>query len=110
VRLLLDGSFSPALVTRLADVYPESMHVRTGQHTTSDRILVQLAGLMDSVIVTTAHDFDDLALIEPEGGRVLRLDLGNCSTDEIERALRDAVGSLASMFETSQMVAIVRRA
>jgi predicted nuclease of predicted toxin-antitoxin system len=94
VRLLLDGSFSPLLVRRLADVYPESMHIKTGKHPTSDRALVQLAGLMDFVIVTMARDFDDLAITEPDGWRVLRLDTGPLSTDEAERLLRELLPTL----------------
>lgn len=108
MRLLLDGSLSPSLVVRLADSYPDSMHVRTGQHTTSDRTLVQLAGLMDAVIVTTSHDFDDLALIESHGGRVLRLDTGPLSTDDAEEILRAIAPNLERAFEGRRVIGATR--
>ena len=55
-----------------------------------DRIVLGYAGLMDMVLVTKDRDFDDLALLGGENARVLRLDLGNCTTDEIE--VRSSVG------------------
>jgi len=108
VRLLLDGGLSPRLVDRLADVYPGSMHVERGQHQTSDRTLVQLAGLMDSVIVTNAADFDDLVMLEAEGGRVLRLDVGPCTTGEVEGLLRALASRLPELFSEARHVTIGR--
>jgi predicted nuclease of predicted toxin-antitoxin system len=109
VKLLFDENLSHRLVERLADAYPGSQHVRQlGMKSSPDRIVLGYAGLMDMVLVTKDGDFDDLALLGDEGARVLRLDLGNCSTDEIERALRDAADGLASMFAASRLVAIVR--
>jgi predicted nuclease of predicted toxin-antitoxin system len=73
-----------------------------------DRIVLGYAGLMDMVLVTKDGDFDDLALLGGDGARVLRLDLGNCTTDEIERALRAAADALPGLFEGNRLVAIVR--
>jgi len=111
VKLLFDENLSDRLVDRLADVYPGSRHVRQlGMKSSPDRIVLGYAGMMDMVLVTKDGDFDDLALLGGEGARVLRLDLGNCSTDEIESALRDASDTLADLFEANRLVAIVRRA
>jgi len=110
VKLLFDENISHRLVDRMSDMYPGSQHVRQlGMKSSPDRIVLGYAGLMDMVLVTKDGDFDDLALLGDDGARVLRLDLGNCSTDEIERALRDAADGLASMFEAKRLVAIVRR-
>lgn len=109
MRLLLDGSFAPSLVDRLADIYPQSMHVRIGQHPTPDRTLVQLAGLMNSVIVTMSSDFDDLVLLEPEAGRVLRLDVGPLSTDGAEALLRSLATRLPALFAESRLVLVSNR-
>jgi predicted nuclease of predicted toxin-antitoxin system len=109
VRLLIDGALSPSLLGRLANAYPGSVHLRIGQHPTSDPTLVQLAGLIDAVIVTTASDFDDLVLLEPDGGRVLRLDVGPCSTDETEGLLCSAAGELPEPFATARIVTITRQ-
>lgn len=110
MKLLFDENLSHHLVERLADVYPGSQHVRQlGMKTSPDRIVLGYAGLMDMVLVTKDGDFDDLALLSEDGARVLRLDLGNCTTNEIEQALRVAAEGLPAMFETNRLVAIVRQ-
>lgn len=109
MKLLFDENLSHQLVDRLSDVYPGSQHVRQlGMKASPDRIVLGYAGLMDMVLVTKDGDFDDLALLSEEGVRVLRLDLGNCTTDEIEHALRTAAPELPAMFEANRLVAIVR--
>ena len=109
MKLLFDENLSHQLVDRLSDVYPGSQHVRQlGMKASPDRIVLGHAGLMDMVLVTKDGDFDDLALLSEEGARVLRLDLGNCTTDEIEHALRTAAQALPAMFEGNRLVAIVR--
>lgn len=109
MKLLFDENLSHRLVDRLADVYPGSQHVRQlGMKSSPDRIVLGYAGLMDMVLVTKDGDFDDLALLGDPVASVLRLDLGNCTTSEIERALRAAAGELPAMFAASRLVAIVR--
>ena len=109
MKLLFDENVSHHLVDRMSDVYPGSQHVRQlGMKSSPDRIVLGYAGLMDMVLVTKDGDFDDLALLSEDGARVLRLDLGNCTTDEIEQALRAAAAGLPAMFEANRLVAIVR--
>ncbi len=110
MKLLFDENLSHHLVDRLADAYPGSQHVRDlGMKSAPDRIVVGYAELMGMVLVTKDADFDDLALLGGERARVLRLDLGNCTTDEVEVALRGAVMTLPDLFEANRLVAIVRR-
>lgn len=110
MKLLFDENLSHHLVDRLSDVYPGSQHVRQlGMRSSPDRIVLGYAGLMDMVLVTKDGDFDDLALLGEDDARVLRLDLGNCTTGEIEDALRAAVDALPAMFEANRLVAIVRQ-
>ena len=109
MKLLFDENLSHHLVDRLSDVYPGSQHVRQlGMKASPDRIVLGYATLMGMVLVTKDGDFDDLALLTQGGARVLRMDLGNCTTDEIERALRAAAQALPGMFEGNRLVAIVR--
>jgi predicted nuclease of predicted toxin-antitoxin system len=110
VRLLFDENLSHRLVDRLADLYPGSQHVRQLEMASApDRIIVGYAGIMDMVLVTKDGDFDDLALLAEGAARVLRLDLGNCTTDEIESTLRGAADDLKAIFEVNQLVALGRR-
>jgi predicted nuclease of predicted toxin-antitoxin system len=109
LKLLFDENLSHRLVDLLSDAYPGSQHVgQLGMKSSPDRIVLGYAGLMDMVLVTKDGDFDDLALLGEDGARVLRLDLGNCTTDEIERALRAAADALPGLFEGNRLVAIVR--
>ena len=109
MKLLFDENLSHRLVDHLSDVYPGSEHVRQlGMKSSPDRMVLGYAGLMDMMLVTKDRDFDDLALLVGENARVLRLDQGNCTTDEIESALRSAAPELPAMFEASRLVAIIR--
>jgi predicted nuclease of predicted toxin-antitoxin system len=110
VRLLFDENLSPRLVARLGDVYPESRHVRElGLKSSPDRIVLQIAKLMDMILVTKDHNFDDLAQLDPDAGRVLRLDLCNCTTDDVGMALRGAAPDLPALFVENRLVSLIRR-
>lgn len=110
MKLFFDENLSHRLVDRLADVYPGSQHVRqVGMKSAPDRIVLGYAELMDMVLVTRDTDFDDLGILGSETARVLRLDLGNCTTDDVERVLRDLRDELETMFVGSRAIAIVRR-
>jgi predicted nuclease of predicted toxin-antitoxin system len=109
LKLLFDENLSHRLVERLEDVYPGSQHVRAiGMRSAPDRIVLEYADLMEMILVTKDSDFDDLSILGSDTAKVLRLDLGNCTTDQIERVLRDIAIDLESMFEGSRVVAIVR--
>ena len=109
MKLLFDENLSHRLVSRLADVYPDSQHARDlGLKSAADRLVLQFAGLMDAVLVTRDHDLDDLVVLDAYAGKVLRLDLGNASTEEIESALRGVAEDLPALFEGSRLVAVVR--
>ncbi len=64
MRLLLDQNLSRMLVRRLADEYPESVHVaEIGLGTATDREIWEYAGERDDVIVSEDSDFRQLALL-----------------------------------------------
>lgn len=110
MKLFLGENLSHRLVDRLADVYPGSQHVRqVGMKSAPDRIVLGYAELMDIVLVTRDTDFDDLGILRSETARILRLDLGNCTADKVERVLRDLRDELEAMFADSRAIAIVRR-
>lgn len=110
MKLLIDENLSHRLVDRLADSCPGSQHVRQiGMKSAPDRIVLGYAELMDMVLVTKDSDFDDLGILGSDTARILRLDLGNCTTDDAERVLRDVRDDLETMFEGSRVVAIVRQ-
>jgi predicted nuclease of predicted toxin-antitoxin system len=63
---------------------------------------------MDAILVTSAADFDDLVILESDAGRVLRLDVGPCSTDAVEARLREVAGDLPELFVAHRQVTLTR--
>lgn len=89
-RLLFDQNLSPRLVEKLNVSYPGSTHVSTvGLATALDRAVWEYARENDYVMVTRDVDFTELGLLLGFPPKVIWIRRGNCSTEEIERLLRD---------------------
>ena len=95
MKLLLDQNLSRMLVRRLADEYPESLHVaEIGLDTATDREIWEYAGQRGYVIVSKDSDFRQLALLFGPPPHVVWLRVGNVSTGVIEALLRRSVARL----------------
>ena len=89
MKLLFDQNLSPRLVQSLADLYPHSEHVQTaGLATASDDAVWTHAKTGGFVILTKDEDFNDMAVIRGYPPKVLWLQLGNCTTGQVQEALR----------------------
>jgi predicted nuclease of predicted toxin-antitoxin system len=89
VKLLFDENLSPALVRRLADVFPDSVHVRdVGMKATDDPVVWDYAKDNDLMIVSKDADMHDLSLVYGNPPKVVWLRIGNCSTKQVEELLR----------------------
>jgi predicted nuclease of predicted toxin-antitoxin system len=81
VRLLLDENLSESVLPAIADLYPESLHVRLlGAGGASDDIVWRLAKEHDCVLVTRDEDFLRLSIVRGAPPKVVWLALGNCTT------------------------------
>jgi predicted nuclease of predicted toxin-antitoxin system len=90
VKLLFDQNLSPKLITRLADLYPNSEHLDLLGLGTADDVLVwEHAKRNDFVVVTKDADFADLSVLRGFPPKVVWIRRGNCSTADIENLLRD---------------------
>jgi len=90
MRLLFDHNISPQLVHRLADLYPDSQHIfLLGLDRASDMTVWMYAQTNDYIIATKDSDFSDVSILRGFPPKVLWLRLGNCSTSDIERTLRN---------------------
>lgn len=90
MKLLFDHNLSPALVTRLADVFPSSQHVyKIDLDTADDVVICEYASKNSFVIVTKDADYRDILTFRPSPPSVLWVRLGNCSTDDVERIIRE---------------------
>ena len=62
--LLFDQNLSPRLVSRLADVYPGSLHVSAvSLDAATDRVVWDYARRHDYIIVTKDVDFSEMSLL-----------------------------------------------
>jgi predicted nuclease of predicted toxin-antitoxin system len=90
VKLLVDQNVSPKLVDRLDDLFPGSIHVQdAGLDSADDDVIWEHARLNEFAIVTKDEDFSELIVVRGSPPKVLWLQLGNCTTAEIEAVLRD---------------------
>jgi predicted nuclease of predicted toxin-antitoxin system len=90
MRLLFDHNLSPRLVRRLADLYPDTSHVfLVGLDHAADMTIWNYAQTNDYIIVTKDSDFSDVSVVRGFPPKVIWLRLGNCTTSDVERTLRD---------------------
>jgi predicted nuclease of predicted toxin-antitoxin system len=89
MKLFFDHNLSPRLVQRLADLYPNASHVAlVGLERASDIAVWTYAQTNDYIIVTKDSDFNDLSVLRGFPPKVIWLQLGNCTTRDLETALR----------------------
>jgi predicted nuclease of predicted toxin-antitoxin system len=89
VKILFDQNLSPRLVHALADLYPDSAHVQSvGLDRSSDEVLWVYARDHGFSILSKDEDFNGLSIMRGFPPKILWLQLGNCTTSEVEQALR----------------------
>jgi predicted nuclease of predicted toxin-antitoxin system len=100
MKLLFDHNLSPRLVTRLADIFPGSLHVfPLNMGEAADQQIWEYAKQNSCVIVTRDSDYNDLSLIRGVPPKVIWIRRGNCSTQEIEQLLRVASSDIQAFEE-----------
>ena len=89
MRLLFDQNLAPRLSIDLADLYPDSAHVRhVGLERANDDLVWRYAKAGGFAIVTKDDDFRQLSFVFGPPPKVIWLRLGNCSTATVEATLR----------------------
>lgn len=89
MKLLFDQNLSPSLPRRLADIYPESIHVRAvGLRDASDGDIWEYAKVERFAIVSKDSDFQQRSLLYGGPPKFIWLRVGNCPVSRIESILR----------------------
>ncbi|HYE57460.1 MAG TPA: DUF5615 family PIN-like protein [Rhodothermales bacterium] len=88
MKLLLDNNLSPRLVRRLLDLWTCTHVADLGLERASDVAVWTYAQTHGFSIVTKDADMGELTALRGHPPRVIWLRLGNCTTDQIEAALR----------------------
>jgi predicted nuclease of predicted toxin-antitoxin system len=88
VKFLLDENLAPKLCQHLRDALGEIVHVREiGLARADDALVWNHARQHGLTIITKDADFNSLAFLFGAPPKVVWIQLGNCSTNEIEALL-----------------------
>ena len=88
MRLLFDQNLSPRLVGQLANVFPNSLHVRNvGMASSPDSDVWNFAATNGLTIVSKDMDFQQRAILYGHPPKVIWLRVGNCSSATIASLL-----------------------
>jgi predicted nuclease of predicted toxin-antitoxin system len=102
LKLLFDEMLPPSLVKRLADLFQDATHVRTlGLKQRPDADVWQRAKELGYTIVTKDKDFANLSLVWGSPPKVIFLQLGNCSVEQIENRLRSGAVLISEFVASS---------
>jgi predicted nuclease of predicted toxin-antitoxin system len=106
MKLLFDQNLSFKLCHQLADLFPESFHVRlVGLDRANDRALWEFAKNNNYTLVSLDADLADLAALLGPPPRLIWLRCGNQRTGVIENLLRAHREAIAA-FEGSSAVCL----
>jgi predicted nuclease of predicted toxin-antitoxin system len=89
VKLLFDENLSPKLPRRLAELFPDSSHVRdVNLKSADDPVVWQYAKDNDFTIVSKDSDLHQRSFVLGHPPKLIWIRLGNCSTRDVEELLR----------------------
>jgi predicted nuclease of predicted toxin-antitoxin system len=89
MKLLFDQNLSPRLPRLLADLYPESVHIReVALRDADDSEIWEHAKAHGYVIVSKDSDFQQRSLLQGAPPKFIWLRVGNCTVKRTEDLLR----------------------
>jgi len=89
MKLLFDQNLSPRLPRLLADIYPDSVHVREiGLREADDVTIWDYAKSQRFAIVSKDSDFQQRSLLHGSPPKFIWLRVGNCTVRRTEELLR----------------------
>jgi predicted nuclease of predicted toxin-antitoxin system len=100
VKLLFDENLSHKLAELLADIFPDSTHVRNvGLKSADDPEVWRFAVENGFLIVSKDADMHDRSLLFGFPPKVIWIRLGNCSTAQVEELVRREQETIFSFIE-----------
>ena len=98
MKLLFDQNLSPRLVGFLADIFPDSLHVQSiSLGRARDEQVWRYAMEHGFAIVTRDSDFQERSQLANSAPKIVWIQRGNCSTQEIEAMLRTNADRIAAL-------------
>jgi predicted nuclease of predicted toxin-antitoxin system len=100
MKLLFDENPSYKLARLLADLFPDSRHVRdVGLKAAGDPVVWEYAKNNDLMIVSKDSDMHQRSFVFGYPPKVVWVRLGNCSTSDVGRLLRRRFASIKAFHE-----------
>lgn len=107
MKLLFDENLSARIIHNIADLYPDSEHVKKlGLIKTDDAVIWEFAKMNGFVIVSKDSDFHQRSLLYGHPPKFIYLRIGNCPTSEIIQVLRDNFSTI-SQFGSSDLESLL---
>jgi predicted nuclease of predicted toxin-antitoxin system len=110
LKLLVDENLPPRIAIDLADLFPESADVGSvGLGSTSDSEIWEYAKTHGFAFLTKDKDFANLSIARGAPPKVILLQTGNCSTEQIIRIVRNNAVRFADFENDAQRSLLVLR-
>jgi predicted nuclease of predicted toxin-antitoxin system len=104
LKLLFDQNLSRKLVTRLADVFPDSSHVQFHNlQEKTDTEVWEFARVNDFCIVTQDADFAERSRLYGTPPKVVWLRCGNAPTEQVEALLRSGIEAIQELLNNQNL-------
>jgi predicted nuclease of predicted toxin-antitoxin system len=104
MKLLFDQNLSPRLPKLLAELYPDSVHVRSvGLRDADDAIIWNYAKENGFIIVSKDSDFQQRSLLYGSPPKFIWLRVGNCPVTTIEDLLKQHAATLTVFGEDDEV-------
>lgn len=101
MKLLFDQNLSRFLPARLVDLYPDGAHVSDhGLSEALDSEIWELAKRDGYILVSKDDDFRQRSFVEGAPPKVICVQLGNCSTRDLELILRNRRAEISDFAAT----------
>lgn len=108
MKLLFDQNLSHKLARRLMDLFPDSTHVReVGLKEAEDPEVWEYAKQQGFMIVSKDADFHQRSFVLGFPPKVVWIRLGNCTTAEVEQAIRKNFDSIKAFTEDEEAAFLV---
>lgn len=100
MKLLFDENLSPKLVRLLADLFPNSLHVRdVGLKAENDPVVWTYAADNGLMICSKDSDMHQRSFLFGYPPKVVWVRLGNCSTLDVARLIRENVVAITEFHD-----------
>jgi predicted nuclease of predicted toxin-antitoxin system len=108
VKLLFDQNLSHKLARRLTDIFPDSTHVReVGLKEANDPVVWDYAKQESFMIVSKDADFHQRSFVFGFPPKVVWVQLGNCTTAEVEQMIRKNLVAIKDFYEDAEAAFLV---